>query len=55
MTKEEIYRKSKEQTAVLAIYYDDLAYTLIEESPKYDIVDLVSNIGGNYLSFFESS
>lgn len=43
------------------IYYDDLSYTLVEESPFWDVFALFSNIGGNlglfvgmsFLSFVE--
>ena len=51
----------KQSILFLNIYYDDLSYTVITESPKILIVNLVSNIGGilglfvgiSFLSFGE--
>ena len=56
-----IYETIKQSVLSLNIYYDDLSYTESVESPKLEIVDLVSNIGGvmgvfvgaSLLSFFE--
>jgi hypothetical protein len=43
------------------VYYEDLKYTLISQSPKTDTLSLISNIGGilglllgiSFLSFIE--
>ena len=36
------------QSASLAvrIYFDDLSYTLVSESPKTELVDMIANVGG---------
>jgi hypothetical protein len=36
----------KRNVLALNVFYDKLAYTFIEESPKTEIADLISNIGG---------
>lgn len=40
------YDKIKNKVLALNIYYDKLEYTLINQEPKFQILDLVSNIGG---------
>ncbi len=45
----------------LSVYYDSLEYTSIKQIPKYEVFDLISNIGGalslfigcSFVSFFE--
>jgi hypothetical protein len=37
----------KESVVRINIFYDSLSYTLSTESPKMDVVSLLSNIGGN--------
>ena len=38
---------ARESIVKLKIYYDSLSYTISTESPKMDVVALLSNIGGN--------
>ena len=40
------YDKTKNKVLALNVYYDKLEYTLINQEPKFQILDLVSNIGG---------
>ena len=35
-----------ENTIIMNIYYSDLQYEEISESPKHTVTDLISNIGG---------
>jgi hypothetical protein len=57
----ERYLTVKRNVLSVNFYYDRLSYTLIQESPKTEISDLVSNIGGlaglflgvSFLSFVE--
>jgi hypothetical protein len=43
------------------VYFSDLKYTLITQQPKYEIFDLISNVGGilglflgiSFISFLE--
>lgn len=47
---------------MLSIYFDEIKYTRMEESPQMELVDLVANIGGtlglfigvSFLSFAEA-
>ncbi len=39
--------RAKESVVRINIFYDSLSYTLSTESPKMDVVSLLSNIGGN--------
>lgn len=51
----------KKTTLVVTVYYEELSYTIITQSPKIDLLSLVSNIGGllglfigtSFLSFAE--
>ena len=55
------YEEVKKRFYSLVIFYEDLKYTLITESPNIEFVDLVSNVGGilgvflgiSFLSFIE--
>ena len=55
------YEEVKKRFYSLVIFYEDLKYTLITESPNIELVDLVSNVGGilgvflgiSFLSFIE--
>ena len=55
------YGLLKNRSVEMNIYYSDLSYTLISESPKTSVIDLFSNIGGtmglyigvSFLSFVE--
>jgi hypothetical protein len=40
------YEMLKTSLAYVNIYFDDLEYTLIEETPAREVFDLVSNVGG---------
>jgi hypothetical protein len=40
------YELLKSSVARVFIYYDDIEYTLIQETPAREIFDLISNIGG---------
>lgn len=40
------YSVLKNNLISLSVYYNELTYTLVEESPKFEITDLISNIGG---------
>ena len=31
----------------MVIFYDSLSYTLSEETPQWDLCNLIANIGGN--------
>ncbi len=46
ITMDEIVNKMKNKILALNVYYEDLSYTLIEESPKTDLTDIISNVGG---------
>lgn len=37
------YTQLKQNILLVNVYYDDLSYTVIEESPKSTIIDLVSS------------
>ncbi len=37
----------RESVVSLNVYYNSLSYTLATESPKLDIISLLSNIGGS--------
>jgi hypothetical protein len=39
--------RAKESVVRVNIFYDSLSYTMSTESPKMDVVSLLSNIGGN--------
>ena len=51
----------KQSVLSIYVYYDDLKYTIIRKSPKFEWLDLISNIGGimgiflgtSFLSFVE--
>ena len=55
------YEEVKERLLILNIYYSELSYIRISESPKTSIIDLFSNLGGtlglyvgiSFLSFIE--
>lgn len=57
----DMQEKLKKKFVSLNVYYDDLSYTQIDESPKTEMVDLISNIGGtlglfigvNFFNFIE--
>ena len=38
---------AKGSVARICIFYDTLSYTILEESPQWDIITLIANIGGN--------
>ena len=40
------YDQLKDRTVALNIYYSNLNYVLISESPKTSMNDLMSNVGG---------
>jgi hypothetical protein len=54
-------KKNDSNKYKIYVYFDDLKYTLISEQPKFDFIDLVSNIGGSlglflgisFISFLE--
>jgi hypothetical protein len=39
--------RAKESVVRVNIFYDSLSYTMSTESPKMDVISLLSNIGGN--------
>ena len=51
----------KKNFAFVNLYYDEIKYTLMEESPAMEIMDLIANVGGtlglflgvSFLSFAE--
>ena len=51
----------RESVVSIAIYYEDLSYTVVSKEPKMNFLDLISNIGGimgiflgiSFLSFLE--
>lgn len=51
----------KKNFALVNIYYDEIKYTVMEESPAMEIIDLIANVGGtlglflgvSFLSFAE--
>mgnify|MGYP002789959404 CR=1 FL=1 len=45
ITLDDLERLMKNKVLALNVYYDNLAYTLIEEKPTTDIADLISNLG----------
>ena len=40
------YEAIRSNMLTLAVYYDELGYTLITEEPKTNVYDLISNFGG---------
>lgn len=40
-----IAQTMKKKTLSLKIYYEDLTYTLLEETAKLEVIDLLSNLG----------
>ena len=61
LTSADSHSLAKQSLLALNVYFDDLKYTLISESPKTSIFDLIANIGSalglfigiSLLSFFE--
>ena len=61
ITKDLIMDTLKQSVLSIYVYYDDLKYTIIRKSPKFEWLDLISNIGGimgiflgtSFLSFVE--
>ena len=55
------FEKLKQSTLALNVYYDNLKFTVIEESPAMDLITLISGMGGtlglfigvSFLSFVE--
>ena len=55
------YEELKKSTLAINVYYDDLKYTVIEESPSTDLITLIAGMGGtlglfigvSFLSFVE--
>jgi hypothetical protein len=46
LSLEQIEAKLKNKLFNVNFYYDDLSFTLITETPKYQLGDVVSNVGG---------
>jgi hypothetical protein len=55
MSLGEVAAKFKRKTLFLNFYYEDLGYTQVDETPKSDISDLVSQVGGLFGLFIGSS
>ena len=61
LTSADYHALAKQSLLALNVYFDDLKYALISESPKTSIFDLIANIGSalglfigiSLLSFFE--
>jgi amiloride-sensitive sodium channel subunit alpha/amiloride-sensitive sodium channel subunit gamma len=55
------FEELKQSTLAINVYYDDLKYTVIEESPSMDLITLIAGMGGtlglfigvSFLSFVE--
>ena len=43
---------ARESLLMLNIYYSDLAYTYISESPQWTLITLLSNFGGQLGNFY---
>jgi hypothetical protein len=47
LTLEDIEAKMENKVLAINIYYEDLSYTVIEETPKTKVFDVISAVGGN--------
>jgi hypothetical protein len=45
------YDSFRNSMLMINVYYDDLYYTVISETPTYQITDLIGLIGFYFLSF----
>lgn len=48
----ELYRVLKQSIVAMNVYYEELSYVVIEESPKFELADLIANLGISIHSIF---